>query len=448
MKLTTLCYIEQEDSYLMLYRNKKENDENAGKWIGVGGKLESHENPFDCAMREVYEETGLTLKRFSLRGIINFESDIYENEVMYLFTATEFEGEITPNCSEGELRWIKKDGIMDLSMWEGDRIFLEKLLNDEENILLTLSYKGDTLVSSNKSCILCPRNCGANRSIGELGMCHVDDKICIARASLHLWEEPCISGDKGSGTVFFSGCNLGCVFCQNCKISRGEVGVHVGTDDLVRIFLKLQEMGANNINLVTATHYAIPVSNALRLAREQGLHIPVVYNTSAYEKVETLRLFCGLVDIYLPDFKYMSAELSREYSAASDYPEIAKAAILEMANQVGEVDINESGMMTKGVIVRHLQLPDGICDSKRVLKYLHDTYGDRILISIMNQYTPVGTSNYPELDRKITDEEYENLIDYAVDIGIENAFVQDGETAEESFIPDFESFDLSKFLER
>lgn len=290
-----------------------------------------------------------------------------------------------------------------------------------------------------RSCMLCPRSCGADRLNGRQGFCHEDARIFVARAALHMWEEPCISGEEGSGTVFFSGCSLGCIFCQNHEISGGRSGKEVSAERLAEIFLELQKKKANNINLVTAAHYVPQVAEALLLAKKQGLRIPVVYNSSAYEKAETLKMLEGLVDIYLPDFKYMDDAIAREYAHVSDYSETAKAAIAEMVRQAGEPEFDERGMMTKGVIVRHLMLPGHLADSRRIVRYLYETYGDTIFISMMNQYTPMEhLKEHPLLGRKIRKKEYDALLDYAIDLGVENGFFQEGETAEESFIPAFD----------
>lgn len=289
-----------------------------------------------------------------------------------------------------------------------------------------------------KDCTLCPRECHVNRTAGQKGYCGASAGLVVGRAALHMWEEPCISGKEGSGTVFFSGCALGCVYCQNRAISKGMAGKAITTERLAEIFIELQEKGANNINLVTPDHYVPHIIEALDISRKKGLVIPVVYNCSGYEKVETLKLLEGYVDIYLPDFKYMSDEPAGKYSNCKDYSRVAEKAIAEMVRQVKEARFDERGIMQKGVIVRHLVLPGYLEDSKRIIKYLYDTYGDRIFISIMNQYTPmIQNGRYPELDRKITDEEYEEIVDYAIKIGVENGFIQEGETASESFIPDF-----------
>ena len=293
-------------------------------------------------------------------------------------------------------------------------------------------------------CNLCPRNCNVDREEEKKGYCGQTNKIFVARAALHMWEEPCISGKEGSGAVFFCGCNLRCIFCQNHKIALGKeatgeaVGKEISIERLKDIFLKLQEKGANNINLVTGTHYIPQIVVALKLAKQNGLRIPVVYNTGGYERVESLRCLEGLVDIYLPDMKYVSKKLSKEYSNAEDYFEVVKDAIEEMVRQVGEATFDERGYMKKGVIVRHLVLPGSTKDSRAVLDYLWDTYGNKIYISIMNQYTPMEQiKNHPLLSRKVTKREYAKVIDYALSLGWENAFIQEGETAKESFIPGF-----------
>ena len=288
-----------------------------------------------------------------------------------------------------------------------------------------------------KKCSLCPRLCLADRNI-TTGYCGVKNTLRVARAALHFWEEPCLSGDEGSGAVFFTGCNLRCVFCQNYEIARAEQGKEITIERLTEIFLELQEQKANNINLVTATHYVPQVVEALKAAKEKGLHIPVVYNCGGYESVETLKLLEGLVDIYLPDFKYLDSERAKRYSRAEDYPETAKKALAEMVRQQPEAVFDDRGIMQKGVIVRHLMLPGGIKDSKAVVNYLYETYGDQIFLSLMNQYTPLPhVSEYPEIDRKLKKFEYDRRVDYAISLGVENGFIQEGETAKESFIPAF-----------
>ena len=339
-----------------------------------------------------------------------------------------------------------------------------------------------------ENCMLCPRECGVNRKNGETGVCGQTAAIKAARAALHMWEEPCISGQNGSGTVFFSGCNLGCVFCQNHNIATGKAGIEISIERLAEIFLELQEKGANNINLVTAGHFVPQVVEALKQAKRQGLFLPIVYNTSSYEKVETLRLLEGYVDIYLPDLKYVDSAISSRYSHAADYFTCASAAIAEMVRQVGKPEFvfertagkegssaefladekkkiseqqnnmifdaaeyqerSEAGaslLMRKGVIVRHLVMPGCVEDSKRVISYLLKTYGNQIFISIMNQYTPLPQCReYPELSRRVTEAEYDAVVDYAIGLGIENGFIQEGDVAEESFIPEFDGEGIVK----
>lgn len=292
---------------------------------------------------------------------------------------------------------------------------------------------------NSEACTLCPRACGVKRKENKHGYCGVSgEDIYLARAALHMWEEPCISGENGSGTVFFSGCPLRCVYCQNYNIANAKSGKAVTRERLSEIFLELQEKGAHNINLVTPTHYTPEIVWAVENARKNGLELPIVYNCSGYEKVETLRMLEGIVDIYLTDFKYIETEPAKRYSRAADYPEVAKAALDEMVKQTGEASFSENGMMKKGVVVRHLLLPGYLENAKAVVKYVYDKYADTVFLSLMNQYTPLQqVKNYPEINRKVTEEEYEELVDYAIEIGVENGFIQEGETAEESFIPDF-----------
>lgn len=288
-------------------------------------------------------------------------------------------------------------------------------------------------------CTLCPRQCHANRAAGQTGFCGQTAEMTVARAALHFWEEPCISGSCGSGTVFFFGCGLRCVFCQNHTIAVGRGEKSITPERLAEIFLELQESHAANINLVTAGHFIPQICRALRLSRAEGLSIPVVYNTGSYEEVPSLRLLEGLVDIWLPDLKYYSQELSAAYSHAPDYFPKAAAAIAEMFRQAGPPKFDDkTGMMKSGVLVRHLVLPGQVKDSKKILRYLHNTYGNDIYVSIMNQYTPLEhTAQIPDLNRRVTEDEYRRVLDFAEKIGIENGFIQEGGTAEESFIPPF-----------
>lgn len=333
-----------------------------------------------------------------------------------------------------------------------------------------LSQKDDIYLTG---CRLCPRACGVRRHEGQTGFCGAAEEIVICRAALHMWEEPCISGHNGSGAVFFAGCNLHCCFCQNYEISRKALGTAVSVDRLAEIFLELQEKHANNINLVTPTHYALKIKEALLKARKNGLSIPVVYNCGGYEAVETVRLLENVIDVWMPDMKYMSPDLSERYSKAPDYFERAGEALAEMVRQVekkggmsfepeknygspeqataapgkktqGDSPVYElqQKLLTRGVLVRHMTLPDATADSKRIIRYLHNTYGDRILLSIMSQYTPMShimnSDDYPELKRRVDEAEYGRLVSFAEKIGVENAFVQDGEVAQESFIPSFD----------
>lgn len=288
-------------------------------------------------------------------------------------------------------------------------------------------------------CIICPRRCGADRQNMEKGVCGVTGGgIYVARSSLHMWEEPCISGKRGSGTIFFSGCSLRCVYCQNYEISRGMTGKEVTVDELADICIRLQHEGAHNINLVTPTHYAYAIREAVLRAKKKGLVIPVVYNSSGYENAEVIRQIADVIDIYLVDFKYMHGDTAMRYSKAKDYPDAAKKALAVMADAAGEAVFDEDGMMQRGVIVRYLLLPGHVREGKEIIKYLYDTYGNAVFMSLMNQYTPVADlSDYPEINRRVTEREYERLVDYAISIGVENAFIQEGGTASESFIPDF-----------
>ncbi|MBR5517437.1 MAG: radical SAM protein [Clostridia bacterium] len=290
-----------------------------------------------------------------------------------------------------------------------------------------------------KNCNLCPRNCQIDRSVNK-GYCKTTDKLLVTRAALHMWEEPCISGDDGSGTIFFGGCNLGCIYCQNAEIRDGKVGREISVERLSEIFFELKEKGANNINLVTPTHFVPHIIQALDIAKRQNLNLPVVYNTGGYEKVETLKMLNGYVDVYLPDFKYYNKNSAKKYSNAPDYTDYVKPAIDEMLSQVGNPVFSKDGIIKKGVIVRHLLLPKHSEESKEIIKYLYDTYNDDIFISIMNQYTPMPqVADHSILKNKVTQNEYDDLVDYAVDIGVENGFIQEGETAMESFIPSFDN---------
>lgn len=285
------------------------------------------------------------------------------------------------------------------------------------------------------SCTLCPRECKVNRNNKELGFCRASNKIKIGGYHLHMWEEPILSSDKGSGTIFFSYCNLGCIYCQNYQISHICKGEEISIERFGNICLELQNMGANNINLVTPTHYIPLIKEGLILAKKKGLTIPIVYNTSGYEKVSSLKSLEGLIDIYLPDFKYYDNNLGK-YSNVSNYYDIATKAIEEMYRQVGKPKYNNE-LLIKGLIVRHLVLPGHIEDSKKIIKYLYTKYHDNIILSIMNQYTPIKELKYKELNRRVTVQEYNELIDYAYDLGVRNCFTQEKESQSDSFIPNF-----------
>ena len=287
-----------------------------------------------------------------------------------------------------------------------------------------------------KNCMLCPRKCGVNRYL-EKGFCGATNKVKVAYYSLHMWEEPIISGDNGSGTIFFSNCNLRCLYCQNKKISIDGYGKYITNKRLKEIILELQDKGAHNINLVTPTHYVPQIVSVLHKIKDKELKIPVVYNTSSYESVGTIIACRNLVDIYLADLRYFDDKLGEKYSLCSDYFETATMAIDEMYRQVGSCKFDENGLLTKGLVVRVLILPGHIDDSKKIINYLYKTYGDDIFISIMNQYTPINKCKYNNLNRKVTDEEYDSVVEYALELGVKNAFVQEGEAASESFIPDF-----------
>lgn len=279
--------------------------------------------------------------------------------------------------------------------------------------------------------------CGVDRTAGQRGFCGADDQLYGARAALHQWEEPPISGTRGSGTVFFSHCSLRCVFCQNREISRGtEAGKRITTNRLSEIFLELQGQGAHNINLVTGTHYVPQIAEALARVRGIELQIPVIFNCGGYERVETLRMLEGLVDIYLPDFKYYSSYYAARYSGAPDYADYAVDAIDEMVRQTGPVTMDANGLMARGVIIRHLMLPGLAGDTRQVLCKIAELWGNQVMVSLMRQYTPFQMEDYPEINRRITDEEYAEAVELFEQLGL-NGFLQDAESISESFIPSF-----------
>ena len=287
-----------------------------------------------------------------------------------------------------------------------------------------------------KKCALCPRRCGVDRTV-RAGYCGATDKIKVARAALHFWEEPCLSGTRGAGTVFFAGCQLGCIYCQNRAISHGEAGAVISRERLTDIFFELEAKGAHNIDLVTPDCYIPDVAGAIKTAKERGIGIPFVCNCSGYETAEAIDMLGDLIDVWMPDFKYSDEALAKKYSNAPDYPEVAAAAIDKMVALRPECRFDNDGMMTAGVLIRHLLLPGRLDGSREALRFLYRRYGDSVWYSIMSQYTPPEGMPLP-LDRRVTAREYDALVDYACGLGIENAFIQEGGCAEESFIPQFD----------
>lgn len=287
-----------------------------------------------------------------------------------------------------------------------------------------------------EKCCLCARECLVNRKNGERGFCGMSDKVYIARADLHAWEEPSISGERGSGTVFFSGCSLGCIYCQNRQISRNEVGREISERELADLFSELEKKGAHNINLVTPTHFVPSIITSVASARRSGLSIPIVYNTSSYETEQTIELLRDTVDVWLPDLKYYRESTASEYSSAADLPSVSRRAIEKMVEIAGEARFAADGIMTRGVIVRILLLPGHVAEAKLNVKYLYEHFGDKIYISLMSQYTPFGDMPKP-LDRRVTVSEYDELVSYALRLGVKNAYIQERESASESFIPPF-----------
>lgn len=285
------------------------------------------------------------------------------------------------------------------------------------------------------NCSICPRRCGADRRL-EYGKCMSGETVRIARAAPHYWEEPCISGKNGSGTIFFTGCALQCVYCQNRKIASGG-GKAYSEEELYHLFYDMAELGVHNINLVTPDHFLPQLFPVLKKIKKESFPLPVLMNCSGYETVSMIRSLSGLIDIYLPDFKYMSPLLAKKYSSAPDYPAVCKQAIREMAIQQPSCEYGNNGMMTKGLIVRHLVLPGHSDDSKKIIAYLFKEYRDSAVYSIMSQFTPFGLENYPELNRRVTAEEYDDVVDFAKKLGIIHAYIQEEEAASESFIPDF-----------
>ncbi len=290
-----------------------------------------------------------------------------------------------------------------------------------------------------KKCTLCPRKCLVNRLAGELGFCNSSMEVKISKVSLHLWEEPCISGTLGSGTVFFSNCNLKCVFCQNHSISDDGIGKIVSIDRLSEIFLEQQMRGAHNINLVTPTHYVPQIIEALKIAKRRGLNIPILYNSNAYESIDTIKALSGLIDVYLPDLKYYKDKYALKYSSAPNYFNVASEVITEMLSQVGDAKFDDAGLIQSGVIIRHLMLPGLLFDSKKIIDFIHSSFNESVYISVMNQYTPMHKADkYTEINKILNPNHYDALIDYCINLGITKCFVQESGTASEDFVPDFD----------
>lgn len=290
-----------------------------------------------------------------------------------------------------------------------------------------------------KECTLCKRNCRVNRLNGEIGFCKSSDVVKVARAELHHFEEPPISMENGSGTVFFSNCNLRCCFCQNHEISHEEKGLLISIERLSEIFLELQAKGANNINLVTPTHYVPQIIEALNISKSKGLNIPIIYNTNGYDSLETIKLLNGYIDVYLPDFKYFKDDYALKYSKATQYKDNVLSIIEEMINQVGEASFDDKGRILKGVIIRHLMLPSLLFDSKKIIDSIYSNFGDKVYISIMNQFTPMYKAfDFKELSKPLNKKHYDSLIDYAVDIGVKNGFIQEDGTATSFYTPSFD----------
>lgn len=294
------------------------------------------------------------------------------------------------------------------------------------------------MLDSLKNCNLCIRNCNADRTSKKLGVCNSSDKIMAARAELHLFEEPPISFGKGSGTVFFSNCNLKCVFCQNHEISQEHKGKEISIEDLSNIFLNLQEKGASNINLVTPTHYVPQIIEALKISKSKGLKLPILYNTNSYDSLETIKALDGFIDIYLPDFKYFNEKFAIKYSKVKGYKDNAIEILKEMFRQVSKNQFDEDGRMIKGMVIRHLMLPGLLFDSKKIIDTIYSMFKDDVYISIMSQYTPMYNAfSYKEISKPLNPKVYDTLIDYAASLGIKNAFIQDSESSSTEYIPSF-----------
>lgn len=290
-----------------------------------------------------------------------------------------------------------------------------------------------------ENCMICPHKCGVNRLEGNKGRCKCDDKLKIALASLHMFEEPCISGENGSGTVFFSNCNLNCIYCQNYEISNLGKGKEITVEHLAEIFLKQQEKNAHNINLVTPTMYVYQIIEAIKIAKSKGLNIPIIYNSNGYENIETIKLLNGYIDVYLPDLKYYTNELSKKYSKVDNYFETATKAIKEMYNQVGQAKFDENGLIKKGVIIRHLVLPNHIQNTKNILKWISDNMPDDIYVSVMAQYFPTYKAKDDDLiNRKLNKKEYNEVLNYLYSLDLENGYIQELGLHEEEYVPNFD----------
>ncbi len=293
-----------------------------------------------------------------------------------------------------------------------------------------------------ENCMICPHKCGINRLEGKKGRCNCDDKLKIALASLHMFEEPCISGTNGSGTIFFSNCNLNCMYCQNYEISQEGKGKEITVDELASIFLKQQERNAHNINLVTPTMYIYQIIEAVKIARKNGLTIPIIYNSNGYENIETIKLLNGYIDVYLPDLKYYTNELSKKYSKVDNYFEIATNSIKEMYNQVGTAVFDENGLIKKGVIIRHLVLPNHMQNTKNILKWIKDNMPNDVYVSVMSQYFPTHKAKDDSLiNRKLNKKEYKQIFNYLYSLDLENGYIQELGEHEEEYVP---NFDLSE----
>lgn len=293
-----------------------------------------------------------------------------------------------------------------------------------------------------ESCTLCPHKCGINRLEGNKGRCKCDDKLKIALASLHAFEEPCISGTNGSGTVFFSNCNLNCIYCQNYEISNLGKGKEITVEHLAEIFFKQQEKNAHNINLVTPTMYVYQIIQAIKIAKSKGLNIPIIYNSNGYENIETIKLLNGYIDVYLPDLKYYTNELSKKYSNVDNYFGTATQAIKEMYNQVGKAKFDENGLITRGVIIRHLVLPNHVQNTKNILKWIKENMPEDIYVSVMAQYFPTYKAKNDNLiNRKLNKKEYKEVLNYLYSLDLKNGYIQELGSHEEEYVP---NFDLSE----